>query len=598
MFAWSKAELNAEQEAAIMHPGSVFLRACPGSGKTRALTYKVALELSKPELGRQFIAAITYTHRAADEIKERIQDLGVDTTQLWIGTIHAFCLEWILGRYGIYHEKLARGFRVMDQHEQEKLFEKLCEPFKMKRLSSYDCGYHFETEGYVPACRDPSKTGALDVVFQKYFNYLDASRLVDFELILFRAFELLANRQTIATVLSRVFSFILIDEYQDTKRIQYSIVASILRAGGTEPRAFIVGDPNQAIYDSLGGFAIDPAEFEVMCGREFEKLALKKNFRSASRVVDYFSCFALQGDMPEVASPDAAYPSMVTYNREVERDDLLAEIEKLIRFNVETKGIKPKEICVLGPQWLHLASMTRRLAATMPEYQFDGPGMVPFSRDTENFWYKLARIALTAPAPGLFVRRLRWANEVIRDLEECGIAPSGLNGRQLLRKSNSLAIDEDDGLAYLRTYFESLFESLAIPYDLHESLSSPHTAFFESSVARVEKLRKEGPNYIGDIASFRRVFQPRSGITVSTIHGVKGAEFDAVIAFALLEGMIPHFADPGGRDSAMKLLYVTTSRARKNIHLISERGRLRWKDTSYGPTVALAECSFDYDSFG
>lgn len=82
MFAWSKAELNEEQEAAITQPGSVFLRACPGSGKTRALTYKVALELSKPDLGRRFIASITYTHRAANEIKERIEDLGVDTTQL------------------------------------------------------------------------------------------------------------------------------------------------------------------------------------------------------------------------------------------------------------------------------------------------------------------------------------------------------------------------------------------------------------------------------------------------------------------------------------------------------------------------------------
>jgi len=598
MFAWSKAELNPEQEAAIMNPGSVFLRACPGSGKTRALTYKAALELSRPDLGRQFIVAITYTHRAADEIKERIEDLGVDTTQLWIGTIHAFCLEWILGRYGIYHEKLAHGFRVMDQHEQEKLFEKLCEPFKAKKLSFYDCGYHFETNGYVPACRDPSKTGALNVVFESYFSYLDDNRLVDFELILFRAFELLANRPAIATVLSQVFSCILIDEYQDTKRIQYSIIASILRAGGAEPRAFIVGDPNQAIYDSLGGVAIDPVDFEGMCGRLFVKLDLKKNFRSSSRVVDYFSSFALQGDMPEVASPGAAYPSVVTYNREVKRDDLLGEIEKLIRFNVEAMGIKPKEICVLGPQWLHLASMTRRLAATMPDYQFDGPGMVPFSRDTENFWYKLARIALTTPAPGLFVRRLRWANEVIRDLEECGIDPSGLNGRELLRKSNSLTIDEDDGLAYLHTYFESLFGSLEIQYDIHESLLRHHTAFFESSAARVEKLRKEGPNYIGDIASFRRVFQPRSGITVSTIHGVKGAEFDTVIAFALLEGMVPHFADQGGRDSAMKLLYVTASRARKNVHLISERGRLRWKDNVYDPTVALAECSFDYDSIG
>ena len=69
----------------------------PGSGKTRTLTYKLAYELSKLEgARRKYVIAITYTHRAADEIKERVQLLGVNTKQLWIGTIHSFCLEWII----------------------------------------------------------------------------------------------------------------------------------------------------------------------------------------------------------------------------------------------------------------------------------------------------------------------------------------------------------------------------------------------------------------------------------------------------------------------------------------------------------------------
>ena len=72
----------------------------------------------------------------------------------------------------------------------------------------------------------------------------------------------------------------------------------------------------------------------------------------------------------------------------------------------------------------------------------------------------------------------------------------------------------------------------------------------------------------------RKVFESRTGITVSTIHGVKGAEYDTVIAYALLEGMVPHFADSDGEVSANKLLYVIASRARKNLHLIAERGRM------------------------
>ncbi|WP_167877452.1 UvrD-helicase domain-containing protein, partial [Klebsiella pneumoniae] len=107
-FIWDPSDLNPEQAAAVTEPSSIFLIACPGSGKTRTLTYKIAYELSR-RTDKRMVVAITYTHRAADEIQERIEDLGVDTSGLWIGTIHAFCLEWILKPYGIYSPELARG---------------------------------------------------------------------------------------------------------------------------------------------------------------------------------------------------------------------------------------------------------------------------------------------------------------------------------------------------------------------------------------------------------------------------------------------------------------------------------------------------------
>ncbi|WP_230857572.1 3'-5' exonuclease [Pectobacterium versatile] len=92
------------------------------------------------------------------------------------------------------------------------------------------------------------------------------------------------------------------------------------------------------------------------------------------------------------------------------------------------------------------------------------------------------------------------------------------------------------------------------------------------------------------------MFQSKTGITISTIHGVKGTEFDTVIAYALLEDMVPHFNDPNGQESAMKLLYVISSRARKNLHLISERGRIRqYSGQEYQATLKLMACNFGYD---
>lgn len=144
MFAWDPRDLNPEQAAAVIEPSSIFLIACPGSGKTRTLTYKIAYELSR-RTDKRIVVAITYTHRAADEIQERIEDLGVDTSGLWIGTIHAFCLEWILKPYGIYSPALAQGYRVIDPHDREHLLERLCAPYK--GVTHWDCDYYVTETG-------------------------------------------------------------------------------------------------------------------------------------------------------------------------------------------------------------------------------------------------------------------------------------------------------------------------------------------------------------------------------------------------------------------------------------------------------------------
>lgn len=596
-FSWARNELNNEQSEAVLENGSVFLVACPGSGKTRTLTYKIAYELSRLKSRRHFVVALTYTNRAADEIHERIDDLGVDTSQLWIGTIHSFCLEWILKPYGIYEPALARGFRIIDSYEQEKLLTELCRT--QRGITYWDCEYYFTDQGYVLACRDQGKHQRLHAVFALYFQRLANNRQIDFEQILFYASRLIRNQPQITKILSNIFPWMLIDEYQDTKRIQYDIVSAIVRAGAERTKLFIVGDPNQAIFGSLGGFAMPVAELRQICGIALKERALSGNYRSTDRLIAYFSNFVVQPTNIRGAGSERAFPSSIIYNQILERDRLEDELARLIRLST-AQGISPNQICILAPWWILLASVTRRLAGALPEYQFDGPGMVPFSRDHENFWYRLSRIALTEASPALYIRRTRWAAEVIRDLRNEGIDVRGLSTKQFLRESNSIRLNQPDGLMYLREFFDSLMDRLGINWQAHALLSEHHQAFFDSSAEKIERLRRDGAPYIGEIGFFRKVFQHRSGITVNTIHGVKGAEFDVVIAFGLLQGMIPHFSEEAeadrGTDSAKKLLYVVGSRARKHLYLISEQQRPRGGGRGpYTATDALASCAFNYD---
>ncbi len=310
MFMWNKDDLNPEQEAAILKPGSVFLIACPGSGKTRTLTYKIAYELSRLKSNKQFVVAITYTHRAADEIHERIESLGVDTSRLWIGTIHSFCLEWILKPYGIYHEALDRGFRVIDQHEREKILEALCKPYQKPKITFWDCEFYYTETGYVLSCPQDWKHSGLHVILGKYFEILHESRQLDFELILYYAYQLIARHPAISTLLAQLFSFVLIDEYQDTKRIQYSIITAILKAGQGATKAFIVGDPNQAIYQSLGGYPIAFEDFKAMANIDLDELELSRNYRSSERIIEYFGNYNVHNTRIEAASEDTAEPVM------------------------------------------------------------------------------------------------------------------------------------------------------------------------------------------------------------------------------------------------------------------------------------------------
>ena len=599
MFVWNNHELNSEQENAIYDENSVLLIACPGSGKTRTLTYKIAYELERLKSEKEFITAITYTNNAADEIKERVEILGVDVSQLWIGTIHSFCLEWILRPYSLYIPKLKNGFRILNSHESEILLTTLCLPYKTQKITFWDCGFMATPTGYSLTCLNVAKHSIVKAILAEYFKILEENNQIDFEQILFYSHTLLKKNKIISSILSKLFPFILIDEYQDTKEIQYYIVSSILRANGGLSRTLIVGDPNQSIYSSLGGFPMSKIDLEKLLNFKLIEHSLSFNYRSSAKIINYFDYYKTFPNSIVPASIDKDYASMITFNDTVTKSAIVDEIVKLVLYNIIEKGISPNEICIAAPQWVHLASLTRNLMIKMPDYSFDGPGMAPFSRDIDNFWYKLSRIVLTEPSPNLYVRRLRWAKEILEDLKNAGVDVSSVTNKSFLKLCNSISVEEGNGLKYLSILFAKVCSTLGIDLSLYPTLEEHHISFFESAESRIEKLKKEGNEFIGSIETFRKVFKQRGGITVSTIHGVKGEEYDTVIGFALLEDYVPNFNDkPNGQENAKKMLYVLSSRDRKNIHLISERERYKPygnPPAEYITTIQLQNYKYKYD---
>lgn len=596
MFVWTDKELNQEQSAVVKDSDNILLVACPGSGKTRTLTYKVANELSKLDSHKKFVIAITYTNRAANEIKERIELLGVPTDQLWIGTIHSFCNEWILKPYSSLLEKLKFGYRIMDANESDNLLNEICQGYDKPNITLWDCGHYATIDGIVQVINSGYKYEGVSSVLQEYFAYLEEHNFISYELMLLYAHQLLEENSVIANTLSKLFEIILVDEYQDTKKIQYHIISKIWSAAQGNTRALIVGDPNQTIYGGLGGYPIEKTELEQLSRLEFKRLELEQNYRSSLSIVNYFDKYKTIENIVVASGKERDYASIISFNNQVHVDNLVKEMSRLLRHNVEVLGIDPNEICILGPQWIHLAPISRSLMIEMPEYSFNGPGMAPFSRDLENFWYKLSRIVLTEASPRMYLRRLRWANEILRDLEDSGFNVEAINHKSILRICNGIEIKETNGLLYLQSFFETFLETLGIDLNTNISLTESFTSFFDSAKKRIDRIKKEGNDFIEHIDSFKKVFQQKDGTTISTIHGVKGAEFDTVIAFGLLEGYVPHSKDENGTETANRLLYVIGSRARKNLHLISETGRQNWKGEPYMPTAVLSQTAHRYDA--
>ncbi len=605
MFVINQKDLNQKQIDAINEENNLLLVACPGSGKTRTLTYKIARELSKIKTHQQYVIAITYTNAAADEIKDRIELLGVDISQLWIGTIHSFCLEWILRPYSLYLPRLKKGFRVINSHDTEEILTRLSNEFNEKnslkkskeKITYWDFEYYATSNLKFKIVDKDLKTNNIKEIFKQYLQELKKNNQIEFEQILLYSLKILKEKPLINSILNKIFSYILVDEYQDTKDIQYHILASILNVENQNTKLFIVGDPNQSIFQSLGGFPMKKDKLEELTKLSINQMSLSDNYRSSSKIVEYFDYYKTFETDIEASGIYKDYTSIITFDNGVQKDDLVGEIIKLIKFNIEEKNIAQNKICILAPSWIRIISLTRKLIVELPEYSFDGPGLAPFARDIDNFWYKLSRIVLTQASPRSYIRRMRWAKEVLLELYNIGIDVSNISNKKLLKISNSLKINENDGLKYLKLFFKELFNQLNIDFSKHKMLVEHYQAFFESSVIRIEKLKKEGMDYAGDISTFRKVFDQKDGITVSTIHGVKGLEFDTVIAISLLEGMVPHFNDVNKEESAKKLLYVIASRARKNLHLISERGRMTagYNPYEYQVTEVLDNYTYLYD---
>lgn len=291
------AGLNAEQGAAVMLPAEhALILAGAGSGKTRVLTTRIAWLLQTGQVTPGGVLAVTFTNKAAKEMMTRLSAmLPVNVRGMWIGTFHGLCNRFLRA-----HHKLAAlpaTFQILDTQDQLSAVKRLCKQFNVdderyppKQIQYFISGC--KEDGQRPrdvVARDPETLKKVEL-YALYEEQCQREGVVDFGELMLRSYEVLRDNDPVREHYQRRFRHILIDEFQDTNRLQYAWIKMfsappIEGLPGAGNAVFAVGDDDQSIYAFRGARVGNMADFV----REFNvrhQIKLEQNYRSCSNILD------------------------------------------------------------------------------------------------------------------------------------------------------------------------------------------------------------------------------------------------------------------------------------------------------------------------
>ena len=568
-------DLNDKQKSICKSNENYILTACPGSGKTRTITYRLAYLAEKYKTSKKVNIAITYTNRAANEIENRLINMDINMCNIWTGTIHQFCMEYIIRPYSMYHERLTKGYRIIDEYVKEEYLKTIADELGMKK--------YFVKE----LCKNR-------LVMTLYVTKMIKNKEIDFDMILQYSQELIEQNVFIAQNISEIIRSIHIDEYQDTNERQYVILAAIVRANKSINVLF-VGDVNQAIYRNLGGVAKSANEIRTLFPIKFTEECLDGCYRSTQRIVDYYVNYEVAETGVYSVSKCKDNDSIIKFNSSINKDELSDVIVEILRKEIE-EGTPEEEICIVAPQWYQIYPMANKLRKLLPDNHFDAPDISPIKYDPLNVFFLIGKLLFTQHSGHRLLRR-KEANEILNIIkEDYGLNISDtISKLDILKLINSTHFIIDNGVSALEDAVKNVLTLLKIKSE--GRLEKSRMQFFEKIDSRVRE-------YIlpYDCNAMEKSFKEKAGIVINTIHGVKGEEYKTVIGFDLLNGHLPHWDYIYNEDlkrirseETNKMLYVLCSRAKENLYLFSENGRTTQKGYPLSCTDEIRNCTFEYD---
>lgn len=578
--------LNEQQQEAVLHTESpALVVAGPGSGKTRVITYKVAYLISQKKLEPGRILAITFTKKAAEEMRNRVYRL-VGIRSKWISTFHSLCYKILR----MHHRDcgLSEDFVIYDEHDSKKLFNRACElvgydkehASTLKEKISFHKQYGEITPGVFKLSKERD-------VYEAYEKMLIDAHAVDFDNLQVFAWRLLKD-PAIMKRWANQFDYILIDEFQDTSQIQYDIVRSLTENGNITA----VGDPQQSIYGFRGANIKNVSSFMKDYSPHVVKLPL--NYRSCDRIVEAANrvAFLFNGEYRdfrvelEAVSDRSGDVVMGLFSDNIEEAEWITQ-----KIQVLLNSIEPEEIAILV-RTRYLKNSIRNSLSNAGIVFEDVDEYDLFERQEVKDILSYLNLAYNPKDTVSFMRATHTP-------------PKGIGDRTVEQIEQ---YREKDYIQALKSYLqkvkgkkaEALYSFLKLMEHIKGLMNNPLQALnevinltgyvdylkktcrtideFEDRYSSIEALRTlmgKCSSYGDFIENFlsRADRKTRRAVKLMTVHSAKGLEFDAVFVPGLEEGIFPH--EKADIEEEKRCFYVAVTRARKYLFLTASEYRMR-----------------------
>ena len=633
--------LNPEQRAAVTATeGPLLVIAGAGSGKTRVLVHRIAYLIGVCGIPAEQILAVTFTNRAAAEMRERIQKLlGAGAEGAWIATFHAACMRIL--RRDIGHLGMSRGFAIYDDADsistvkealrRRGLDPKLYEPRRLRwRIDQW------KNAGVLPdqaaqRAGDPEAEEAAQL-YATYQRLLRDSEALDFGDLLLQTTELFARFPEVQNHYRKRWRYILIDEYQDTNAVQYRLVHQLAKE---HENLCVVGDPNQSIYAWRGANIRNILDFE----RDYPDagvVTLDRNYRSRRPILEAATAVVAHnqtGRDTAMRAERGGGDRVRCFEARDERKEAQFAIRELLAARAAGRSIR--DFAVLYRTNAQSRPFEEELLQRDVPYTVVG-GVRFYARAEVKD--ALAYLRLLA-SPGDRAATLRVINRPPRGIGpttvQRGEAIATAEGISLLAGLRALAARGQAGRAAapIRSVLDCLdtLREGATTLPLDELLGlvlqrSGYLAHLEGEVgaeaeARLENLReliaaaqdfcaadvapadKERPaleRFLDQVALVQDVDgydRDADRVSLMTAHAAKGLEFPVIFLVGLEEGIFPHAAsiqDTARLEEERRLCYVGMTRAMEKLYLCWARERRRFGSRSFSvPSRFLSEIPAD-----